>query len=372
VYARVSIAWFVRPHRAAAAYTVMRTVADRTKIFRFSQHVDRMASSVTGLLNKEAKEEAGTTSPSGREKHRAQLLEFVQRPGAMHRLMTSHISNAVKNYEKHKQNSVVPPSVAEPASQATAGASSPPKESGAAAHAAAGAAASSATVTTNVNGGDDSKASHQPLAAENPNPPSEFKIMVLLTWARAAAAAAAAAASATAAATAPTTAASSTAFASSAPAAGASASPAATHQHQQSTTSSSNSNEEVHAAPPQRAEGQEEEELSSLADVIVHVSSLPPMPAPPVRASVRTAHRENAHVKDSTWATLQKQFEDAKSEVALGRRISGPRDMRRRRHFLCESLLACLVGWLVVCLCVRVRVCPCVCMCVCVCVCVCV
>ena len=50
---------------------------------------------------------------------------------------------------------------------------------------------------------------------------------------------------------------------------------------------------------------------ASGADIFVHVSALPPRPAPPVRVLVRGEPRSNAAAKDSEWVRQRKALEAA-------------------------------------------------------------
>ncbi len=55
-----------------------------------------------------------------------------------------------------------------------------------------------------------------------------------------------------------------------------------------------------------------EDIYQGLFDVVVHVAPLPPVPRDPVNVSVCQAHRSNATVKDSSWVQSAKVYEDAK------------------------------------------------------------
>ncbi len=48
---------------------------------------------------------------------------------------------------------------------------------------------------------------------------------------------------------------------------------------------------------------------AAAADIFVHVSPLPPRPAPPVRVVMRGAPRQNAAAKDSEWVRQRKALE---------------------------------------------------------------
>lgn len=59
-----------------------------------------------------------------------------------------------------------------------------------------------------------------------------------------------------------------------------------------------------HEAPPQGCTP-----AAAAADVFVHVSPLPPRPAPPVKVVMRGALRQNAAAKDSEWVRQRKALE---------------------------------------------------------------
>lgn len=59
-----------------------------------------------------------------------------------------------------------------------------------------------------------------------------------------------------------------------------------------------------HEAPPQGCTP-----AAAAADVFVHVSPLPPRPAPPVKVVMRGAPRQNAAAKDSEWVRQRKALE---------------------------------------------------------------